>query len=289
MKDHLIINEAVISLGFADSEKDIQSRYHSSSLFSLYRITVPGRSKEIAAKVMKSNLMAKTESEGLSALRNAGGDVPEPYGYYSSGSAAVLFMEFIETGRSSGNKSLVINLSHLYAKTFPEWGWQGDNFIGTKKQPNGFHKTFSDYFVQDRIEAQGKEAVDRRLISANLVSRMASVIRKRAEEWDLESTRPRLIHGDLWGGNVLYSSDGKSYLIDPSVSYGHPEQDLAMLDLFGGPLSHQDKLAVGKSFDMKENYQERISYWQIYPLLVHVNIFGSSYVSQLENAVRKYE
>ncbi|MDH5657669.1 MAG: fructosamine kinase family protein, partial [Spirochaetia bacterium] len=84
-------------------------------------------------------------------------------------------------------------------------------------------------------------------------------------------------------------SDGRSYIIDPSVSYGHPEQDLAMLDLFGGPLGSGERQKIGKIFGMKENYSGRVSYWQIYPLLVHVNIFGASYLAQLENAVRRYE
>ena len=276
-------------MGFAADEKEIDSSYHSSSLFSLYRVKIRGRKNDLAAKIMHSGDMAKTESEGLKALRDAGADVPECYGYYFNGRAAVLFMDFVETGRSSGKEAIVKNLSGLYAKTFPEWGWNSFNFIGTKKQPNRLHKNFSDYFIQDRIEAQAKEAVDRKLLSGSFASVMSSVVRKRAEEWDLNACGPRLIHGDLWSGNVLHSSDGKAYIIDPSVSYGHPEQDLAMLDLFGGPLGHKEKLAIGESFSMQENYAERISYWQIYPLLVHVNIFGTSYASQLENAVRRYE
>ena len=44
---------------------------------------------------------------------------------------------------------------------------------------------------------------------------------------------PALVHGDLWWGNVLFGRDGRAWLIDPSVHGGHPEEDLAMLALFG--------------------------------------------------------
>ena len=46
---------------------------------------------------------------------------------------------------------------------------------------------------------------------------------------------PARLHGDLWSGNVLAGTDGRPWLIDPSVYGGHREVDLAMLRLFGAP------------------------------------------------------
>jgi fructosamine-3-kinase len=278
--------EALDLIG-AGAHADIS--YHSISLFSLYRVRT-GEGAQIAAKLMQSADMARTEAAGLRALRNAGATVPECYGHHAEGDGAVLFMEFIPSVSARGSgRGLIESLMRLYSKRGEGWGWHENNFIGTKIQKNGMHRSFIEYFLEDRVRPQMKEAYDAGKISRSLMKGVERVVTDRAEAWELEKTGPRLIHGDLWGGNILHSGSGRSYLIDPSVSYGHPEQDLSMLDLFGSPIGPAHRDQIGSAFAMRAGFEERIPYWQIYPLLVHVNIFGGSYLSALERAVRTLE
>ena len=114
---------------------------------------------------------------------------------------------------------------------------------------------------------------------------MENIVSQCSTTWQLDSLSPRLIHGDLWSGNLVVGSKGRCYLIDPSLAYGNPEQDLAMLALFGSCLSLQQKEDIAENFGVGVNFYERIAFWQIYPLLVHVNIFGSSYLGQLRTAM----
>ena len=98
---------------------------------------------------------------------------------------------------------------------------------------------------------------------------------------------PSLLHGDLWWGNVLFGADGRSWLIDPSVHGGHPEEDLAMLALFG-PVPGRLHATYNEILPLAAGWQERVALFQLYPLLVHAVIFGGGYRSQAEEIARRY-
>jgi fructosamine-3-kinase len=98
---------------------------------------------------------------------------------------------------------------------------------------------------------------------------------------------PALVHGDLWWGNVLFGSDGRSWLIDPSVHGGHPEEDVAMLALFGAV---PDRLlrAYDEVHPLSSGWEERVPLFQLYPLLVHAVLFGAGYRAQAEAVARRF-
>jgi fructosamine-3-kinase len=98
---------------------------------------------------------------------------------------------------------------------------------------------------------------------------------------------PVLLHGDLWWGNVLFGADGRAWLIDPSVHGGHPEEDLAMLGLFG---TVPDRLLASyqEVTRLQPGWQERVALFQLYPLLVHAVLFGGGYRTQAEAVARRF-
>jgi fructosamine-3-kinase len=98
---------------------------------------------------------------------------------------------------------------------------------------------------------------------------------------------PALVHGDLWWGNVLFGSDGRSWLIDPSVHGGHPEEDLAMLALFG-PVPERLVRAYDEVHPLSSGWEDRVALFQLYPLLVHAVLFGAGYRAQAEAAARRF-
>jgi fructosamine-3-kinase len=98
---------------------------------------------------------------------------------------------------------------------------------------------------------------------------------------------PALVHGDLWWGNVLFGADGRAWLIDPSVHGGHPEEDLAMLALFG-TVPERLLAAYQEVVPLEPGWQERVALFQLYPLLVHSVLFGGGYLTQAEAVARRF-
>ena len=104
---------------------------------------------------------------------------------------------------------------------------------------------------------------------------------------EIPDEAPSLIHGDLWNGNYMVSNKGEPTLIDPAVAYAPREMDIAMMHLFGG--FPQDVYSIyNEQFPLVENWKDRISLWQLYYLLVHLNLFGSSYLSQVKGIIKRY-
>lgn len=104
------------------------------------------------------------------------------------------------------------------------------------------------------------------------ISRLAD----RIERFCGPPVPPARLHGDLWSGNVMTGEDGRPWLIDPAPYGGHPEVDLAMLELFGSPPQRFYR-AYEELMPLPDGHRERTALWQIQPLLVHAVLFGGNY------------
>ncbi|TGK08013.1 fructosamine kinase [Leptospira semungkisensis] len=285
-----LIRDGLDRLGILSSTKKAEISFHSASLFELYLAKLPDGSR-LAIKLIPKKEMAETEAEGLEQLCRLGVRVPECLGTVHLGKTSLLAMEFIETGSSAGfRQDLIASLKNLYRTEFGSWGWKRDNFIGSLPQTNGWFSTFSEFYWERRLKPQIELAQSRKLLTDKDFISIQTIFQKFAEEWGLDRIQPRMVHGDLWSGNVLQAKNGHAYLIDPSVSYSHPEQDLAMLQLFGSPLNLEEMQEILATCGLEDpaNLKDRIQFWQLYPVLVHINLFGASYLTSLRHILRYY-
>ena len=99
--------------------------------------------------------------------------------------------------------------------------------------------------------------------------------------------RPALLHGDLWSGNVLATEHNQPALIDPAVYYGFREAELAFTRLFAG-FDDRFYQAYNEAFPLIDGFEERVALYNLYPLLVHVNLFGAGYVSGVERILKQF-
>ena len=166
-------------------------------------------------------------------------------------------------------------LATLHAAPHHEWGggssWIGACQVDASTRADG--PAFYGVRLSDLAARCGLEGLVTRV-----VARLPSL---------LPSDGPALVHGDLWWGNVLAGEDGRAWLIDPSVHGGHPEEDLAMLALFGSVPDHLLR-AYQEVRPLAPGWAERVALFQLYPLLVHAVLFGGSYHGRAEEVARRY-
>lgn len=232
--------------------------------------------------------MFSAEARGLRWLDEARAvRVPRVLSVSDTG-PAYLALEMISPSRRRGDfdETLGRALAALHAFGAPSFGLDHDNFIGSLNQSNATAPDWPTFYWASRLEPQLRRAVDRGLIGASLRSQLGSLGRTLPELVG-PAERPARLHGDLWGGNLHVDETGAPCLIDPAVYGGHREMDLAMMRLFGG-FGPRVFAAYAEAMPLAPGAAGRVSLYQLYPLLVHVNLFGASYVGSVSRAVAEY-
>ncbi len=232
--------------------------------------------------------MFRVEARGLARLRESETiRIPKVLGQGETAEGAFLLLEYLEPGQAGPASwtSFGESLANLHRVSGPHFGLDHDNYIGSLPQSNRQHAAFLPFFIEERIQPQMEHARSQGLLdpkdegmAGRLYDRLPSL---------LPEEPPALIHGDLWGGNFLFDQQGEAYLIDPAVCLAHREMDLAMSKLFGG-FSPSFYAAYQERYPLQAGWEERVPLFQLYYLLVHVNLFGQGYVGSVRNILRKY-
>lgn len=232
--------------------------------------------------------MFRTEARGLDWLAQPGAiRVPARLVCADAPSGLrFLALEWIEPGRPGPDfeERFGRALARLHAAGAAEFGFEHDNFIGSLAQSNQPCATWAEFYGERRLRPQ--LAIAAGVLPATLVAQLERVV-DRLPEFVGPPEPPARLHGDLWSGNVLCDADGDACLIDPAVYGGHREVDLAMLQLFGQP-SPRFFAAYEEELPLAKGWRWRVPLYQLYPLLVHVNLFGGTYVSQLASKLSDF-
>ena len=196
-----------------------------------------------------------------------------------------LVLECIRPGRRKPDFDDLLGrgLATLHRKGAPTFGLDHDNFIGRLPQSNRPLPTWAEFYRERRLLPQLRWAVDGQRASAAM-RRGFDQLLARLEELVGPPEPPARLHGDLWGGNAMVDEQGMPCLIDPAVHGGHREIDLAMMRLFGG-FGPRVFSAYQEAFPLPPGHEARVPLYQLYFLMVHVNLFGGSYVASVEHAL----
>jgi protein-ribulosamine 3-kinase len=213
--------------------------------------------------------------------------IPEVIGTGEEGKYAFLILNYVEKGHPDQAfwNDFGTQLAQLHKNINPQFGFDHDNYIGSLEQKNSFCDNWPDFFVGMRLEPQIRMARDKGAFDNATLMAFERLFARIEKLFPPEA--PSLIHGDLWSGNFLCNENVAPVLIDPAVYYGHREMDLAMSKLFGG-FDNRFYEAYHRTFPLEKGWQERVDLCNIYPLLVHVNLFGGGYALQVKSILRYF-
>jgi protein-ribulosamine 3-kinase len=196
-----------------------------------------------------------------------------------------LVLEYLEQAPAKdGAEALGRGLAQLHSSTAEMFGAPQANFIGTLGQMNETRRRWVDFYREMRLLVQLKLPGAERLLPAG-VKRRFEILFQNLEQLLGPEEPPARVHGDLWGGNSFQTARGPA-IFDPAAYAGHREVDLAMMQLFGG-FSPRTFAAYEETYPLAPGAKERTAIYQLYPLLVHVNLFGAGYVGAVEDALRR--
>ncbi len=162
--------------------------------------------------------------------------------------------------------------------------WSFNNFIGSLQQNNEFHENWIEFFVEKRLRPQFGLAYYNKLIDVSYLRHLDKL--PQALERIFPKEKPSLLHGDLWSGNAMRDKSGNPCLVDPAVYYGHREMELAFTKLFGG-FDSSFYHAYEEAFPLEIGFKDRKDIYNLYPLMVHVNLFGTSYLSGIDKVLER--
>ena len=233
--------------------------------------------------------MFQKEARGLKILAEAKAiKIPEVITYGKLDGKYYLLMEHIESASPESGywKNFGTALAEMHlSNSSDKYGLDHDNYIGKLPQPNDFNDNWIEFFIERRLEFQLKLAVQNRLVDSRFVNRYRSFYEKLPSLLPID--QPALLHGDMWSGNVMVGPEGQVCLIDPAVYFGHREIELAFTQMFGG-FDNDFYSAYHEAYPLQPGFDERVGIYNIYPHMVHVNLFGTSYLSGVESVLRRY-
>ncbi len=247
---------------------------------------VQGNDKSYFVKLNRADLVTMFEAEfaGLQNLAKTHAiRVPAPVVCGITAKHSFIVLEHLKFGCSdkASDRLLGKQLALMHQQQQPYFGWHRDNTVGSTLQLNSQSDDWLAFWRDQRLGFQLKLAAHNgyggrlQADGERLCSNMAAL-------FDNDLPQPSLLHGDLWAGNAAVDTQGGPVIFDPACYYGDREADLAMTELFGG-FSRDFYAAYQAVWPLNHGYGIRKTFYNLYHILNHLNLFGGGYLRQAES------
>lgn len=288
--DPLLVNhiENCINGHFQSQSKFIWQNVSGGSINNTFKISSKRQTffvKTNSTTIFKNGF--KEEVKGLQFLKSYTALVPKTLVEGIFKNSIYLVLEWVESGEPTSKfwKNFAVQLANLHQQKGAQFGLEYSNYMGQLIQKNTFLYNFSDFFIENRLKPQVKLAFNANLLQEKHVLQFENLYKQLSSIFPIEN--PCAVHGDLWSGNFICGVNEKAILIDPAVYFGHREVDLAMSLLFGG-FSTEFYHNYQQVIPLEKGFNSRKDFYNLYPLLIHLNLFGNSYLKSVENIITKF-
>ncbi len=226
--------------------------------------------------------MFEAEQRGLAEICRCGCiKAPEPIASGVSGHESYFIMSWLSLQGQPRTELLAAQLAAMHRTTAEGFGFDIDNTIGSTPQLNAWDQDWISFWRKQRLGYQ-LDLAKRNGYGGRLFDLGMRLMEHAPVFFADYQPKPSLLHGDLWSGNWAGNERGEPVIFDPACYYGDHEADLAMMELFGHP-GQQFFAHYAEHYPIHEGYRLRRNFYNLYHILNHANMFGSSYAMQAEH------
>lgn len=288
---NLTIKNHLEGILFKQNEKQLHFNWQNvggGSINNTYKLCVSDQCffiKTNTVNIFKNGY--SEEVNGLEFLKSHGAITPQVIASGNLNNHIYLVLEWVHSARQTEKfwKNFAEQLTNLHRCTSDSFGLDHTNFMGQLEQKNSYYSSFSEFFIACRLKPQLKLAYNKGLIDKRQKDKFENLFNILENILPIEP--PAAVHGDLWSGNFICNTDENAVFIDPAVYYGHREIDVSMSMLFGGfsSIFYEEYQEI---YPMNPGFNERKDIYNLYPLLIHLNLFGTSYKSSILRIIDRF-
>lgn len=220
--------------------------------------------------------MFEVEASSLAELASSHTiKVPQPICYGSIGDQAYLVLEHLDLTGQINSAAQGRQLAAMHQVSHAQFGWHKNNTIGSTPQSNLQTNDWVSFWREQRLIPQLNLA----LLNGYHLDTVEQLIDCFEVLFEGYQPQASMLHGDLWGGNAAALADGTPVIFDPAFYYGDRETDIAMTHLFGG-FEPSFYAAYNEAWPLQTGHQQRRTFYNLYHIINHLNLFGRSYLGQ---------
>lgn len=228
------------------------------------------------------------EIAGLKKFEEAGIKVPIVEGNGQIDNDAYLLLSYLQEGGRGDQRDLAKLVAKMHSQQQPDgkFGFEMPHEGGDISFDNSWCDTWQELFVERRLEPLKESLVDKGLWiedDVNTFNQVKDVINKALKE---HNSKPSLLHGDMWGGNHMFLTNGEPALFDPAPLYGDREFDMGITTVFGG-FNQAFYDEYNKQFPLAKGADFRMEFYKLYILMIHLLKFGGMYATSVDRSMAK--
>ncbi|MEJ6347782.1 fructosamine kinase family protein [Holzapfeliella sp. He02] len=228
------------------------------------------------------------EVAGLKALGKFA-KTPQVLDFGDNSQDAYLLLEYIDHLPHGNQYELGQALAKVHQSTSPnqQFGFDSNFELGNFTGDNQWQDNWYDFFVNQRFEPLRKLIIHNHNGSVELEHLYQNMLQQFQHDLANHQSIPSLLHGDLWGGNIMFDLDQHPVFIDPAVYYGDREFDIAITQVFGG-FDQNFIQGYQDTYPLDDGYQDRLVYYKLYYMMFHLSEFGSIYQPSVYRLLQQF-